>query len=327
MEKHMESDQRDSGDSFLALDIGGTNVKCGLVSRAGEILLFRSFPTHEAAGPQNLIALIVRKLKELWAEAGGSRRPRALAIGFPGWLKPKEGLVVGAPNIPGWKDVPITRLMSQALDIPALLENDANLYALGEWLTGAGKGSDNELVVTLGTGVGGGLILGGRIWSGSFTSAAEIGHIHIAGNTRVCGCGRTGCLETVASALAEATIFKERMLAGAETKFKGKPEEVTAETMMELASQGDPLALQVFREAGEALGSVLSGIFNLLGLEKAVIGGGGAGAYEFLEPAITEVMGQHILTATMDEIRIVKGVLGGNAPLVGAAALLAAAGY
>jgi glucokinase len=323
----MELGSQDGGDTFLALDIGGTNVKSGLISREGEILLFRSFPTNEASSPEDLIGLIASRLKDHWREAGSRSRPKALAIGAPGWIKPKEGIVVMAPNIPGWKDVPITRLMSQALDIPAVLENDANLYALGEWLAGAGKGCDNEIVITLGTGVGGGLVLGGRLWNGSFTSAAEIGHIPIGGSKRVCGCGRTGCLETAASAMGIASIARERLLRGDGTIYTGAPDGLTSESMVGLAARGDPLSLGVFREAGEAIGFVLSGIFNLLGLEMAVIGGGGAGAFEFLEPSVMEVLGQHMVTAKTDEIRVVKGALGGNAPLVGAAALLAGEGY
>ncbi|MDR1312099.1 MAG: ROK family protein [Deltaproteobacteria bacterium] len=314
-------------DTFLALDIGGTNVKSGLITRAGEILAFDSFPTSEGKGPEALAALIAAKLKALWNGASPSGRPRALAIGAPGWIRRREGIVVMAPNIPGWKDVPITRLMSQALDIPAVLENDANLYALGEWLSGAGRGCANEITLTLGTGVGGGLILEGRLWNGSFTSAAEIGHIPLGGVSRVCGCGRTGCLETVASAIGMAAIAREWIAAGRETLYEGDPRLIDTLAMLDLAARGDPMSLSVFKGAGEAIGFVLSGVFNLLSLELAVIGGGGSGAFDFMAPSVLEVMSRHLVTASMDQIRVAKGALGGNAPLVGAAALLTEAGY
>ncbi|MDR3154438.1 MAG: ROK family protein [Deltaproteobacteria bacterium] len=314
-------------ETFLALDIGGTNVKSGLISRRGEILSFGSFPTAEGGGPDSLIALIVDRLKGLWNEAGRGRRPKALAIGAPGWIRRREGVVVMAPNLPGWKDLPITRIMSQALDIPAVLENDANLYALGEWLSGAGKGSLNEITLTLGTGVGGGLILQGRLWGGSFTSAAEVGHIPLGGVDRVCGCGRTGCLETVASALGMASLAREWIASGRETLYPGDPGEVNTEVMQDLAARGDPMSLSIFARAGEAIGFVLAGIFNLLSLETAVIGGGGAGAFEFMSPGILEVLSRHLVTATMEQIKVVKGALGGNAPLIGSAALLAEAGF
>jgi glucokinase len=314
-------------DTFLALDIGGTNVKSGLISRSGDILSYDSFPTSEGKNPTHLIELIADRLKILWTEAGSNHRPVALAIGAPGWIKPREGIVVMAPNIPGWKDLPITRLMSQALDIPAVLENDANLYALGEWLRGAGKGANNQITLTLGTGVGGGLILNGKLWSGSFTSAAEVGHIPIGGNKRICGCGRPGCLETVASALGMASVARDYLAQKGETLYKGPPEAVDSKLMLELAENGDPMSLTIFKAAGEAIGFVLAGIFNLLGLETAVIGGGGAGAFKFMEPSIKEVMGRHLVTAVIDQIHIVKGALEGNAPLVGAAALLNSSGF
>jgi glucokinase len=323
----MELVAKDGEDTFLALDIGGTNVKSGLISRRGEILVFKSFPTNEAGSPYELIELITERIKELYNESATQKHPKALAIGAPGWIKPKEGLVVLAPNIPGWKNIPITHLMSQALDMPAVLENDANLYALGEWLSGAGKGAQNEIVITLGTGVGAGLILGGKLWNGSFTSAAEIGHIPIGGNMRICGCGRRGCLETVASAFGIANIARERLKAGEKTNYDGNPAELNSKIMMDLASKGDPLSISAFREAGEAIGFVLAGIFNLLGLETAVIGGGGAGAFHFIEPSILEVLDLHMVTAKIDEIKVLKGSLGGNAPLVGAAALLESHGY
>ena len=315
-------------DVFLAIDIGGTNVTAGLVNRAGQILCIGDFPTSLGKDTASLIDLIVDHLKSLRQERPDSPPPKALAIGAPGWLKPAEGVLVEAPNLPGWRDVPITRLLSRALDLPARLENDANLYALGEWLAGAGRGSDNEITITLGTGVGGGLILDGRLWSGSFSSAAEVGHIPLGeGFTAVCGCGRVGCLETVASARGMARVARERLANGEPTIFTGKPEDITAKTLQELATLGDPMALGVLDTAGRAIGRILSGVFNLLSLETAVIGGGAAGAFEHLLGPIIEVLSIRLVTAKVSEIKVVKGQLGVHAPLVGGAALLTAAGF
>jgi glucokinase len=314
-------------DTFLALDIGGTNVTSGLVTRTGEIIFTDSFPTNSGRSPKALIDLMVDNLKSLWNKAENHNRPKALAIGAPGWLKPREGVVVVAPNIPGWRDVPITRIMSQALDLPAKLENDANLYALGEWLSGAGRGSNNQITLTLGTGVGSGLILNGKLWVGCFTSAGEIGHIPLGPSaTAICGCGRQGCLETVASARGMARVAKNWLESGRETIYIGAPEAINTEVMKSLAKKGDPLSLEVFKEAGRALGQILSGVFNLLSLERAVIGGGGAGAFEFIRQTLLEVLGAHLVTAQIDEIQVVQGQLGTKAPLVGAAALLSAEG-
>ncbi|MDR2613411.1 MAG: ROK family protein [Deltaproteobacteria bacterium] len=314
-------------DTFLALDIGGTNVKSGLIGRGGEIITFESFPTSEGGGVETLIALIVRKLTELWNGAGKGRKPKALAIGAPGWIRRREGVVVMAPNLAGWKDLPITRIMSEALDIPALLENDANLYALGEWLQGAGKGCDNQITLTLGTGVGGGLILEGRLWEGSFTSAAEVGHIPLGNVDRICGCGRKGCLESVASASGMAALAREWIAEGRGTLYGGDPKDLDTLAMLDLAGRGDPMSLAVFRQAGEAIGYMLAGVFNLLSLEAAVIGGGGSGAFDYMAPGILDILSRHIVTASMNQIRVVKGALEDKAPIIGAAALLTSEGF
>ncbi|MDR3204617.1 MAG: ROK family protein [Deltaproteobacteria bacterium] len=315
-------------DTFLALDIGGTNVNSGLVGRTGEILSTETFPTKKGKNTSHLLKLIIEQLKSLWSQAPPRNRPKAVAIGAPGWIKPKEGLVVVAPNIKGWKDIPITKIICQALELPTRLENDANLYALGEWLAGAGRGYNNQITVTLGTGVGGGLILNGRLWSGSFSSAAEIGHISLGdSNALICGCGRQGCLETVASAKGMTNAAKEWLMAKKETLYSGSIEGINPEIMKSLAEQGDPMSLFVFRQAGKALGQILCGIFNLLGLETAVIGGGASGAYEHLIGPIKEVLKAHLVTATLDEIKILPGLLLNKAPLVGAAALLDAEGF
>ncbi|MDR2367725.1 MAG: ROK family protein [Deltaproteobacteria bacterium] len=324
-----QTKERSADDTFLALDIGGTNVTCGLVSRVGEVLATDIFPTAQgAAGPAELIAIIVKRLKSLWTASDRNHRPAAVAIGAPGWLKPREGVVVTAPNLAGWVGVPITKLMSQALELPARLENDANLYALGEWLAGAGRGSDNQITVTLGTGVGGGLVLNGKLWSGSFTSAAEIGHIPLGpAHTVTCGCGRVGCLETVASASGMARMARLWLESGRETMFGGTVGELNSAVMTELAERGDPMSLHVFREAGTALGQILAGVFNLLSLERAVLGGGGSGAFSFLKEALMDYLEIHLVTAKINEIQVVKGTLGINAPLVGGVALLTADGF
>jgi glucokinase len=315
-------------DTFLALDIGGTNVTCGLVTRSGQIRFRDSFPTSQGHDPEAMTEIISGKMKKIWTKSSNSHRPKALGIGAPGWINPKEGIVLMAPNIPGWRDVPITKIMSEAMDLPAHLENDANLYALGEWLAGAGQGHENQITLTLGTGVGGGLILNGRLWSGSFASAAEVGHFPLnPWSGAICGCGRRGCLETVASAKGMTRLAKEWLAEGRETIYKGNPEYINPAIMQELAKKNDLMSLSVFKTAGESLGFALASIFNLLSLEVAVIGGGAAGAFEFIETHIMNTLSEHIVTAQIHEIKVLKGTLGVDAPLIGTAALLTAAGY
>ena len=307
---------------YLALDVGGTNVIAGLVDEEGRILARRRFPTKSGRPPSEVIADMVAHLRTLSSENPSGCRPEALAVGLPGWLNQSEGLLIQAPNMPGWVNVPLAEIMSQALNLPVRLENDSNLYALGEWLYGAGRGLDNILVITLGTGVGGGLILNGRLWNGSFASAVEIGHmpLRLAGGA-LCGCGRRGCLETVASATGMSRLGRQWLSEGRPSAYQGRPEDLSPQIMYELAQIGDPMALSVFREAGQALGQILSGIFNLLGLSALVIGGGAAGAFDFIRPSLWEVLSERLIVTEPSRIKIFRGLLGEDAPLAGAAGL------
>lgn len=307
---------------YLALDVGGTNIKAGLVDEAGRVLARRRFSTGSGRPVPEVIGDMAANLRELIAEIPDGRRPEALAVGMPGWLNQAEGFLIQAPNMPGWINVPVTELLSRALGLPVFLENDTNLYALGEWAYGAGRGLTNFMAITLGTGVGGGLILDGRLWNGSFASAAEIGHIPVDLNGALCGCGRLGCLETVSSATGMSRLGREWLKAGRPTAYTGRPEDLHPDVMHGLARQGDPMALAVFHEAGRALGQVLSGVFNLLGLEGVAIGGGAAGALEFIRPSLWEVLAERLIVTTPDRIQVLKGQLGDDAPLAGAAALL-----
>ena len=305
---------------YLAMDVGGTNTIAGLVKSDGSILARRRFRTRSERPPAVVMADMAARLGELAAEAPAGLSPAALTVGLPGWIDQREGLLIQAPNMPGWVNVPLAEILSQALGLPVHLENDSNLYALGEWLHGAGRGLENLLVITLGTGVGGGLILEKRLWTGSFASAVEIGHAPLhPDNGHICGCGRRGCLETVASATGMRRLGRDWLAAGKETLYKGLPEDLTPRLMFNLAGRGDPMSLSVFAEAGRALGLVLSAVFNLLGLEGVVVGGGAAGALDYIQPALRQVLDERVLVTDPANIKIIKGQLGEDAPLLGGA--------
>ncbi len=305
------------------MDVGGTNVIAGLVKTDGTVVGRRRFPTLAGRPPVEVMADMAANLKELAGEAPGGASPVALAVGLPGWLNQREGLLIQAPNMPGWVNVPMADIMSQTLGLPVRLENDSNLYALGEWLKGAGRGLENLLVITLGTGVGGGLILENKLWNGSFASAVEIGHIPlILEGGSLCGCGRRGCLETVASATGMSRLGREWIAAGKPTDYQGRPVDLSPRLMFGLAQESDPMALAIFHQAGQALGTILAGIFNLLGLEGVVIGGGAAGAFDYIYPGLWATLSERVLVTDPAGLKVLKGELGEDAPLVGAAALL-----
>jgi glucokinase len=308
----------------LAADIGGTNIKVGLVDEGGRVLANQGFPTDSSRGPDSVMADVIRHLKKLLAEAPPNRRPKGLAIGVPGWINQTQGVLLKTPNMPGWINVPVAEIMSRALDMPVFLENDSNLYSLGEWHSGAGRGLRHLLIVTLGTGVGGGLIIDGKLWYGAFASAGEIGHQQVEARGVLCGCGNRGCLETIASATGMARLGREWLKKKKATLYQGAPEKLTPKIMFDLAQRGDPMSLAVFRRAGEALGVVLAGIMNLLGLEGVIIGGGAAGAFEFIRPRLQAVMAKGVVVADSAQIKLVRGELGEDAPLSGAPALIQA---
>ena len=307
---------------YLAMDVGGTNVIAGLVDEDGRVAARHRFPTRTSRSPREIMDDMAVHLRELAAMAPEGGKPEALAVGLPGWINQQEGLLIKAPNMPGWVEVPMAEIMSHALGLPVCLENDTNLYALGEWLHGAGRGLTNLIVVTLGTGVGGGLILEGKLWNGSFASAVEIGHMPLGPDGALCGCGRRGCLETVASATGMSRLGRQWLAQGKTTVYTGPPEELTPKIMYDLAQVGDPMSLDVFRQAGEALGLVLSSIFNLLGLEGAVIGGGAAGAFDFIRPHLEAVVAERLIVAEPRQIKLLLSELGEDAPLIGGAALV-----
>ena len=306
----------------LALDVGGTNIIAGLMDEKGKILERRKIPTLSARGSGRVIEDMLLNLEDLARRCPGRGRAGALAIGVPGWINKSEGMLIQAPNLPGWKEIPLASIISKALGLPVFLENDTNLYALGEWLYGVGRGLDNVLVITLGTGVGGGLILEKRLWNGSFASAVEIGHTLVEENGALCGCGRRGCLETVASATGMARLGRIWLEEGRPTLYQGRPEDLTPQLMFELAGRGDKMSLYVFEKAGQALGRVAVDVCNLLGLEGVIVGGGAAGAFKYIRPSMWSVLAEGLIITHPERIKLLKGVLDEDAPLHGAVALI-----
>jgi len=304
---------------FVGIDLGATNIKGALVNVEGHILEEKSIPTEVDGGVEHVMSRMMGVIRYLVSLAG--KVPvTGVGIGCPGQVNVRKGIFHGGPNFPGWKDVPLVFEIERRIGIPVVIDNDANLAALGEYAYGGGKGVENMLLLTLGTGVGGGLILNGELYRGSSDAAGEVGHTVISLDGPLCGCGRRGCLEAYVGTKGILERLREKLEGGRRSVLSGK-EEVTPKDIGEAADGGDEVAIEVLRETGELLGVGLANFANILNVEKIVIGGGVADAGELLLGPARERMEREVLKVVRESVRVVKAELGNLAGRIGAARL------
>ncbi len=301
----------------MAIDLGGTNARLALV-RGRELLKTAVFATQAQDGPAVLLARLAAAVNELaaWGRSQGLE-PAGLGVASPGVIERATGVVKVSPNLAGWRDIPLAAELRRTSGLATALENDANLYALGEYLYGAGQGFRDLACLTLGTGVGGGLIVGGRLLTGALGSGGEIGHTMVEPGGRACGCGALGCLEAYASATGLVGLLAEALAAGRVSRLApgAQPEE-----MAQAARAGDALAGELFARAGQALGRAIANLVALTGLDLVVIGGGLSPAWPLMEPACRQEMLKRLRIVDPQAVAITLAELGGKAPLLGAAA-------
>lgn len=309
----------------LGIDLGGTSIKTGVVDRDGKIIAQAEVPTEAAQGVNRVILNMAESARQAVAKAGLSlAQIGGAGIGTPGICNVLEGEVVMAPNL-GWRNIPICDLLGKELGIPVTLENDANCAALGEQWCGAAKGAQHVVMVTIGTGVGGGLILGGRIYSGAKGWAGEIGHMPAVDDGPVCGCGQVGCLETVASATSIGRYAREAIEAGRAPGLAKRAAEmgkVDARLVIYAAREGDEVALSILQTVANHLGKVLGGLVSALNPEAIVIGGGGSAAGELLLEPLRAVIKTRALPDPAEYVKVRTATLGNDAGLIGAAGLV-----
>jgi glucokinase len=310
----------------IGIDLGGTNLRMALVGPRGEILGRWERATADMPDQQTLVNTLAGDLKACGQEARSRRlEVQAAALGLPGRVLAREGRVAMSPNVPALNDCPLVGRLQPRVPWPILLGNDANLFALGEHWLGAGAGHRQMLGITLGTGVGGGLILEGRLWSGEEGTSAEIGHITVDPDGKKCHCGNRGCLETMASGFWTVAWVKEQLDQGAESwlreLYEIDQEALQGEALVVAARQRDPLALRAFDRVGRGLGIAIATVVHLLGITRVVIGGRFARAWEVFQlPLLEEV--HHRLTMFPEEaLSICPAKLGDDAGLLGAARL------
>ncbi|MCL6594242.1 MAG: ROK family glucokinase [Alicyclobacillus sp.] len=306
---------------WFGADIGGTSVKAALLDDTGTVLARTRFATEPERGPEDLCRRLVMAMDACVTQAGTSPSAvRGAGFGVPAFLDLTSGTVVEAINL-GWHHVPLQHLLNQVFPCPVALDNDANLAALGEAWAGAGRGVQSLLGVTLGTGVGGGIVLNGRVYHGANGMAGEIGHFTVQPDGWPCNCGRRGCLETVASATGLLRAGQAAWQAG---QVAGGPVQ-SAEDVCLRAAAGDAGALAVVRAAASALGYVLAQAAALLNPEVIVLGGGVAAAGEVLLAPVQAAFAAAALSRTRAAASIRLTQLGADAGVVGACRLAALA--
>jgi glucokinase len=317
----MEADQQKAeGELVIAADLGGTNLRAATVDRQGRIHERTKLRTPKAEKADEIVRAIVGAARECEKRSAGSGgRIRAVSVVVPGTVQVENGVVMKAPNVPCLDGFRLEAALESELRWPAVLENDANAAAVGEMWKGAARGRATIICITLGTGVGGGIILDGKLWRGIDGSAAELGHIGIEPFGGVaCPCGSRGCLEVYASATAIVRMTRE-----ARPRYPNSllhtAEELTAAEVYRLGSEGDELGREVFRRMGISLGVGLASLINIFNPEMIVIGGGVAAGWDLFIAHVREQVAARAFPIPARRVEIVRAECGDDAGLLGAA--------
>lgn len=286
---------------IASFDLGGTNYRVGILSASGELLKCWKSSSRSIMDPQNVTETILQEINRFEEYSNVI----AIAIGAPGLIT-ESGIIVESPNFPNWKNLPLAALLSEKTGLFVKVENDANLFTIGEGFKGAALNAKNFVGITIGTGVGGGIIIGGKIYRGTKGMAGEIGHVVIHPSGPLCSCGRKGCIEAYSSGKA-ITKQMEQL-----TGLLLSPQEIAG-----LAKKGDKTAIKVFEKAGYHLGIGLASVINILDVEMVVIGGGISESMELMYKNIQKGLAEHTFESHLNTVKIVKSLLGDEAGIYG----------
>jgi len=312
------------GLPVLAIDVGGTKIIAALISNRGQVVAREYQPTLADEGPQPVINRILSAIDHLLSLKNiDSSQLHSISIAAAGAIDLDQGLVTSSPNLPGWCDVPLREIVKSKYRVNTFLINDASAATLGEHQYGVGKGVDNLILLTVGTGIGGGIIINDELYSGPCGSAGEIGHMTIDVNGPRCNCGNVGCLEMLASGTAVAKEAIRRVSQGERSSLTeiidGKIGNITAETVGVAARGGDSLALEVISKAATYLGAGLVNLVNIFNPEMIIIGGGLAKVGDLLLEPARQVVRERAFQLPAEVARIVSAQLGDDAGVLGAA--------
>ncbi len=312
---------------YIGVDFGGTNVRSGLVDENGAIAAVdkrKSLPKVSTEAPLNQIVDSITAV----VENGGVSFSdiRGVGIGSPGPLSAKDGKIFQAGNLPHWINYPLTAKVKERIGVDVYLQNDANVYALGEWWKGSGQGFDNFFAMTLGTGIGGGAICGGRLLTGFNDNAAEVGHMSIDRDGYQCWCGQKGCLELYSSATGLVRMTNEALINehvhSPLTEYRGRGNELTSKIIYDAAAAGDEFAIGMFDTCGYLLGLGIVNVLNILNFQRVAVGGGLAKAGGLiLEPA-RRALSDRAFSSYKSEVSIVDAQIPDEAAILGAAKMV-----
>ena len=307
-----------SNNHVLAADVGGTNTRMAVVNENGDILKLLKKSTHCKEGRDEMIKFIVSFAGETIEK---SKLPKeeicGLGIGFPGPLNVETGTIFNPPNLNGWDNVPLRDILEKELKVPVAIENDANAAALGEWWKGAGSGTSSLVCITLGTGVGGGIVMDGKVWHGASSIAGEIGHTTVICDGLKCTCGNIGCLEAYACSGGILKRVNDALLK--ERDNDSRQPLTNLKQIDQMVMQGNEIVLNVIKETGVILGIAIANIANLLNPEMIVLFGGVTNLGENLVGPLKEEVKKRAFKKATESLRIELSQLGDNSGILGAA--------
>lgn len=310
---------------FIGIDLGGTNIKAALVNTdTGDIAATRSTPTRAREGHDAVISQMAVLVEEIILASNKTKADiGGIGVGIPGALDLDKGMTVFLPNLPGnWRNVPVRDQLARISGLHVAILNDARSMTMGEWKFGAGRGFDMACY-TLGTGIGGGLVLNGQLHLGINGSAGELGHVSVDLNGPICGCGSRGCIEAYASGPAIAALGMKAIVQGRNTTMAdmcgGDLNKVTPELVAEAAKRGDEAAREIYEFAGNIIGAGIANVITATTPRRIVIGGGVAAAGELILDPIRRSMRSRVFLVDALQVEVVAAQLGNNAGLIGAA--------
>jgi glucokinase len=315
----------------IGVDLGGTTIKSLAVDETGKIAARASRPTEVHAGQAQVVRNLAATVHDLIGQLGQADASRdasiihPIGVGVPGALDVDKGLVIASPNFPGWEGFPLRERLEAAIGRPVLIENDANAAAVGEQWQGAAIGLKNFLFITIGTGVGSGVVIDGRLWRGEGGRAGEFGHVKVEPQGELCGCGSRGCLERYTSAAALERYVVEAPPKGGTSDLRrlaiDRPDAIDPAVIARAAATGDEAALAAYRQFAVYMGMGIAGVIHLLDLRHFIFGGGVSEAFDLFAPRLRQEVAARIYGVAIGDIHLLKARCGNQAGSLGMAHL------